>query len=129
MILDHIRTYALTQSTITAITGRIYGVILPQDPVYPCVTMREESSDVYQTLSQQTTAAWTPIMIDAWHTELSAAYTLANAIRTVFKNFSGTADSIRIIRTNLIQGPQAFYEDSVFAYRVTQTFNFYHGEG
>lgn len=129
MIGDHLRTHLLAQATITNITSNIYAVILPSRPTYPAITYRETDHYMEETLLEQTTFTDSDFIFDAWATTYAGAKTLSDAIRAVLKNLSGTVDTITINRTVLSAGPEPYYEESVEAYRISQTFTFTHNEG
>jgi hypothetical protein len=92
--------YALKQSTVTAITNRIYHIQAPQDAARPYAVLNQVApsdlseefghNDIGQPLFQ-----WTCVSRQGSSTP-AEAFTLAHALLAIFRDLSGTVEGIKI---------------------------------
>jgi hypothetical protein len=130
MIADHLYSFLSTQSGITTLVStRIYPVILPQEPTYPCITYREDSNDWDETFGGQEGMVDSYYNIDAWAKTFAEVTSIGNAIRSAMQNTVGSFGGINIHKCVVDTGPITVYEDSVEAYRQTHVFLISHNEG
>ena len=130
MIADHFYSYITAQSSVTSLVStRIYPVILPQKPVYPCVTFREDSHEIGETFDGQSGPTDSYYQVDAWAKTYAEATSIGNAIRSALQNTTGSFGGINIHKCIVETGPLIFYEDDVEAYRSSHLFLISHNEG
>jgi len=118
------------EATIIAITtaSRIYPLVMPEKPTYPCITYRDANHDVDNTFDGSSGFCRSDYYIDAWHTDHAAADVLANTIKDALKDLTGAFGGITVFQIFFTVRTPAIFEPEVEAYRITQMFSIWHGE-
>jgi hypothetical protein len=130
MIDANVYNYLKAESTIIAVTGqRIYNTILPAKTTYPAITFRATDHDIDNVFGGSTGFVRSDYYIDAWGANITAADSLATIIRNAMKDLTGSFGGITVQQIFITMGPLAVFEDSTEAFRVTQMFSIWHGEG
>ena len=130
MIDDHLYSFLTNQSSITdLVSTRIYPQILPQEPVYPAITFRQDSHDYEETFEGQGGMTDSYYSIDAWAKTFAEAMSIGNVVRNAMQNTVGEFGGINIHRCIVSNGPISVYEDEVEGYRQTHVFLIRHNEG
>lgn len=90
MIDDGIRQLLVTTPAITALIGtRMYPLVLPPQCVFPAVTYRLVSDIEENTLADGAVSSKARLQLDIYADNLLASKTVAKAIGTVLKDFTG----------------------------------------
>ena len=129
MIDDALYTFLTGQSTITdLVSTRIYPDELPENPTYPAITVSADQHFGDDDYDGDNGFAQSDYFFDAWAYDRDDAKSIADALRTLFKGHQGMTGGIYVHRVHLQFGPICVFEDSVKAYRMTQTFAIWHNQ-
>ena len=114
----------LTTSTrVTDYAGRrVYPVILPQSPTYPCISYQRIWGGQENLLSGYATLQNALIQIDCWATSYAAVKHLSTAVHYMMD----VAGSTRF--KAVLSGDQDMYEDEVEIFRVSMDFQVWNRE-
>lgn len=123
MIDSALRTWLLSQSTITAVTSNVYPLRLPQ-------TKFKETSIVYNlidgfphlnvgSVAQVTDAT---IQLDVYSPTYSQARTLSNELITILNGYHGPLDTLEASMI-VVRNIRNTYEDELKLYRSTIDIN------
>lgn len=126
-IEEAIRAILVANSTVKAITTRIYPSTLPQDPIYPLILYIRISGYRDNALTGPSGLANPRFQIEAWATTYSAAKALANAIRGALNGYRGTVGQVSI-GSFLIQSERDIYEPEAACHRVVMDYTIWHSE-
>lgn len=126
-IEEAIREILATNSTVKAITTRVYPSTLPQAPVYPLILYIRISGRRENTLGGPSGMANPRFQIEAWAATYSAAKALANAIRGALNGHQGTVGQVEI-GSLLIQSERDVYEPEVACHRIIMDYSIWHKE-
>ena len=130
MIDTNVYNYLKAEAAIIAVTGqRIYPIILPEKPTFEAITFRPTDHDIDNIYGGTSGFVRSDYFLDAWGDTHSEADALAKIIRDAMKNLTGSFGGITVDEIFITMGPLTTFEDSVKAYRVTQMFSIWHGEG
>lgn len=129
MIEQGLKTLLLLDPTVSnMISGRSYGVILPQDPTWPAIVM----TTITGTDSISTNGAVDPaegrFQINCWSTSLSEVRTLSKAIRAVLSGYKGAAGDELIQGSFLNDSGGETYDQEIKAYKRQLDFNVFYSE-
>jgi len=130
MIDTNVYNYLKTEATVIAVTGqRIYPEILPEDPTFEAITFRAVDHDIDNVFGGSSGFCRSDYHVDAWGDTHAEADALAKIVRDALKDLNfASFGGITVQSIQITMGPLTVYEDSVKAYRVTQTFSIWHGE-
>lgn len=123
-----LRSAILTNVTVAElIDTRAYFKKLPQNPIYPALTLEQISSDPLNCINEVPSLSWTRIRINAWAETYSEADELAIAVEDALngQTFSLTGVTIGSI---VADGLRDFYEPNVDAYYLTQDYKIFYTE-
>jgi len=126
-IEEAIREILVANSTVKAITTRIYPSTLPQNPIYPLILYIRISGYRDYTLMGPSGMAHPRFQIEAWAETYAAAKSLANAIRVCLNGYRGTSGTVRI-GSFLIQSERDIYEPEAACHRVVMDYAIWHNE-
>ena len=118
MIEHAIYSILSNDSGVTAITTRIYPIMLPQNAVYPAISYQVNEDTEDETFDGQGTFQRINLEVDAWSDTHAGMLTLADAIKAAIKNYSGTVASNAVDKIT-IDSAISVYEDQVEKYRKT----------
>ncbi len=118
MIEHAIYSILSNDSGVSAITTRIYPIMLPQNAVYPAISYQVNEDSEIETFDGQGTFQRISLEVDAWSDTHANMLTLADAIKAAIKNYSGTVASNTIDKIT-IDSAVSVYEDQVEKYRKT----------
>lgn len=130
MIDTNVYNWLKAEAAIIAIVGqRIYPDILPPDPTYEAITYRATDHDIDNVFGGSTGLVRSDYYIDAWASRHDEADALSKVVRDNLKNITGAFGGITVQEIFITMGPLTVFEESVEAYRTTQMFSIWHGEG
>lgn len=102
----------------TLSSTRIYPVKLPQNATLPCVSYSVSEDAEDQTYDGQGTFQRVSVELDAWSDTHSEMLSLADAIKTAIKNYTGTVSGTTIDRVS-IDSSVSVFEEEIEKYRKT----------
>jgi len=130
VIDTNIYNFLKAEANVIAVTGqRIYPEILPADPTFEAITFRAVAHDPDTVHGGTTGLVRSDYFIDAWAEAHADADALATIVRVALKNLTGSFGGITVQQIFYTIGPLTVFEDTVEAYRTTQMFSIWHGEG
>lgn len=100
------------------VESRIYPVLLPQNPVWPCVGYNVEHGQEGKTFDGQGTAQEANVEIDCWSENHAGMLDLFEAVKAALKNYSGTLAGVTVDAI-YINSTLPMFEDSVEKYRYS----------
>lgn len=109
------------------VAARIYPIIMPQNPTYPCITYTSSGAVRNSTFSGQTDFVGMQIDIDCWASTYSAAKDLQSKVRGVVQNYQGLMGGVTVDSV-FVYDPYETYEVDAEAYRCTIPITIYHTE-
>jgi len=118
MIEHAIYSILSNDAGVSAITTRIYPIMLPQNATYPAISYQVTEDTEISTFDGQGTFQTISLEVDAWSDTHAGMLALADAIKTAIKNYSGTVSSNTIDQIK-IDSTVTVYEDQVEKYRKT----------
>lgn len=120
--------YLINDATVSGVVStRVYPVIIPQNPTYPCISYSTSGAIRHSTLVGQDNFVGAQIDIDCWAETYSSAKDLQNKVRASVQNYQGLMGTINVDSV-FVYDPVDIYEDDVFAYRCTIPVTIYHTE-
>jgi hypothetical protein len=97
-----VRTYLLTQSTVTDVCGtRVSFDVLPQNVTLPAVVVSVVDTEANNHMSSGSQIARSTVEIESYATTRTAANNLAEQIRLVLQHYEGAAGSVTIVGATL----------------------------
>lgn len=130
MIDTNVFNFLSANVNVIAVTGqRIYPEILPEKPVFESLTFRPVDHDIDNIFGGSTGFVRSDYYVDAWASTHSEADSLAKIVRDEMKNLTGSFGGITVQQIFFTIGPITVFEHTVKAYRMTQMFSIWHGEG
>jgi len=118
MIEHAIYSILSNDAGVSAITTRIYPIMLPQNAVYPAISYQVNEDTEDETFDGQGTFQRINLEVDAWSDTHADMLALADAIKAAIKNYSGTVASNAVDKIT-IDSAISVYEDQVEKYRKT----------
>lgn len=80
------------------VLGRIYPMVLPQDPTFPALVYQRVSAVREESQSGPSGLAHPRIQFSCWGAEYPAAKRLSEALRKTLDGFNGTMNGRRVFR-------------------------------
>lgn len=120
MLETKLYTLLSGSTLITTLTTRIYPVVMPQEPTFPCITYQRVSGNQQNSLAGYATLENPRIQIDVWSESYSGAKTLAGNIHTVM-------DGATAFKATLISDDDD-YQSEIPLYRVSMDFSCWNKE-
>jgi hypothetical protein len=99
------------------VAARIYCGVLPQNPVYPALTIQPITHDPDNDLAGPSDLQWDRLQIDAWASTYAAAHALYKATMDALNGKSFTGIGYRIGSAVVEPGGGYGYEPSVEVHR------------
>jgi len=122
MIEEALRARLLAVAGVTALVStRVYPVVMPQDPTFPCVTYQRLGEVRHLRMGAPAPLNDVVFQVDAWAEGFQACKTLAAAIRTALDAVSWTAGA-ETVQVAYLQTEEDGYEDAIPCFRVTQRY-------
>lgn len=123
MIEDGLYSLLSSNADVAALCGtRIYPLILPADPVLPCITYQRISTVPQYTMDGPTGFITARVQIDLWADSYSSAKALASAVQAVLDGFTGTLSNGVLVLDIRIDGALDAYEKDARLYREQTDF-------
>jgi len=124
MLESKLYAHLSTVAAVTTVIGtRLYPVVLPQDPDYPCVSYQRIDSVKINDLQGYSTLEDVRMQIDVWGTTYKGVRDFTSVIHTAMA--SATAyKSIMISDTDLSE----MLEDGIIIYRISMDFSVWNRE-
>lgn len=125
-----IQNLVVADTGVQAILGtpaRLYPVVLPDDPTYPCATYQLISDVPAYTLSPGSNIEVKRLQIDTWSGGPNGgsymdAKSAAAAIRAVLELFSGQLPDGTLVAAIFVENSTDIFEQDARAYRTTTDF-------
>lgn len=128
MIGTALSTHLNSVSAITTIlggTGKVFPVVLPQDPPMPAVTYQVLTQPTYQTHDAKSFPnTW--VQIDCWSKTYLQSNQLADAIATALDGFRGQLGGTVSVSAFLLKARRDFFEGEVTEFRTSLDFSIWH---
>lgn len=125
MIEEAIRSKLLSNATLAElVSGRIYILKLPQNPVYPAITFFKVTGQRHFDLD----VAFPYFQFDSWAKTYSGAREIANLIRTTLIREKGIWGSVKIVNSVFINEFDLYENDTGIFHIVSEFKIIYKGE-
>lgn len=116
----------------TGSTARIYGISLPQEPVYPAITYRLINSERIESVHSDPGYAKARIQVTCWDATYQGVKALAEQVRLALERYGSAVTGTVIAGVTVYDihmGSQAdVFEPELRAYAVATDFNVLHAE-
>ncbi len=119
--------YTLLNAGASAVTGRIYPMLLPQNPTYPAITYMLIDADRPEDLSGGIGLAVPQFQIDSWADDPDEMRTLATQVRQTLHGYNGNVSGLVISGISFVTEHDQF-EPTTRIYRRMTEFNIWHTE-
>jgi hypothetical protein len=125
-IAPGIRTALLADVPVAAVVvTRVYFTMLPQEPVYPALTLEIISTNPGNALNSLPALVWSRVRVNAWAKTFAAAWSLAGLVETALNGKKITVSGL-LIRSVVADGMQSLYEPAVEAHYISQDYRIWH---
>lgn len=122
MIATGLFTLLSNNAGVSALVAtRVYPLSLPQNAVFPCISYEFEEQQEQSDYDGQGDFGDVEIQINNWADEYDDALSLAAAVKTALKNFTGNLDGEYVYRL-ILNTSVTVIEDAVGKYRTTQIY-------
>lgn len=112
-------------SVSALVASRVYPVMLPQDPVLPCITYQMIAEPRVHALDGA--SAPSPyVQLDCWATTYFAAGGLADAVSGVLDSFRGTLGGSLYVSACRQRSRRELYEPETKEFRISLDFSITH---
>lgn len=113
---------------LTALTStRIYPLIIPQDPTYPCLTYQRIDGPRESALNSDMGLPHPRIQIDSWGKTYASAKAVATQVRGALQRWSDSGASPAVLDC-LLETDEDGYESETNIFRVRQDWVIWHRE-
>ena len=122
-------SYLSTKATVIAITStRIYPVMLPQNPTFPCIHYNVTGANRTSTFNEgQTDYVGLQVDIHCWGETYKSAKELQYVVQAAVQNYRGSMGTVAVDKV-FVYDPVDVYEDQIQAYRCVLPVIIYHTE-
>jgi hypothetical protein len=122
------RTWLLAETTITALVGgRIFGLVREPQAALPAINIQRIVTRRQELFCGVDPLVSADLQVDSYAIDGDGAWTLAETLRTVLKNFSGPMGATQVDKVFLInEFPLVDPDPGII--RVVQTYNFWYVE-
>lgn len=119
--------FAYLSAQVGLVDDRIYPQLLPQNPTYPCIVYRRESSQFNTIFNRQTEFVGADFEIDCFSETYFEAILTGRAARDALKNHSGLMGAVTVKRT-FVENEVDIYETNPGVYRRSFNLTIWHYE-
>lgn len=113
---------------LTALTStRIYPLIVPQSPTYPCVTYQRTDGPREHALGADMGIPHPTIEISSWGKTYASAKAIATQVRGALQRWDDSGASPAVLDC-LLESDEDNYESDAGVFKVIQTWTIWHRE-